>query len=204
MTLCTLANVKVALFPTGYTDVTDDALLTLYISAVTGEVAEYTGRQFETDAAPTAYYFDIAYRSRSLYVPAGVQSVTSLEVATTSQPASGGTYTTVTAAHVLLRPLAMERRAGFPADTIVISDLNTASWFSPGYNTVRATMTCGFAAVPAEIERLAVALVIRRFQARKGGQADTIGGDDFGGPSLRFMSTDERMLLDRYSDPSVG
>lgn len=202
--LCTLANVKVAVFPTGYTDTTDDTLLQLYIDAVTGEVAEYTGRQFVTDAAPTAYYFDIAYRSRSLFVPAGVQSVATLEYATTSQPAAGGTYATVTAANVLLRPLPVDRRAGFPADTIMISNLDTTAWFHPGYNTVRATMTCGFAAVPAEIERLAVAVVVRRWQARKGGQTDTIGADDFGGTLLRFMAPEEKALLDRYADPSVG
>ena len=205
--LCTLANVKVALFPTGYTDTTDDALIQLYIDAVTGEVAEYTGRQFVTDAAPTDYYFDIARSgTRSLYIASGVQSVTTLSFATTSQPASGGTYTAITAAHVLLRPVIQERRSGFPADTIVISDLNTqlGGGFSIGYNTVKATMTCGFATVPAEIERLALALVVRRWQARKGGQTDTLGADDFGGPTLRFTSGEERMLLERYVDPSVG
>lgn len=204
--LCTLANVKVALFPTGYTDTTDDALIQLYIDAVTGEVAEYTSRQFVGDAAAADYYFDVSYRTRSLYIAQGIQDTPTPTVsyATRSQPASGGTYTAVTAANVLLRPLPVERRAGFPADTIVISDLDTTAWFNPGYNTVKATMTCGFAAVPAEIERLAVAITVRRWQARKGGQTDLIGASDFGGPLLRFTSPEEKALLDRYADPSVG
>lgn len=204
--LCTLANVKLAVFPTSYTDTTDDATLQLYIDAVTGEVAEYTGRQFVTDASATDYYFDIGRPSKSLYVASGVQSVTALSFATTSQPASGGTYTAITAAHVLLRPLLADRRAGFPADTIVVSDLNTqvSAGFYVGYNTVKATMTCGFAAVPAEIERMALACVVRRWQARKGGQLDSIGASDFGGPALRFMAPEEKALLDRYADVSVG
>lgn len=204
--LCTLANVKLALFPTGYTDTTDDALLQLYIDAFSGEVAEYTSRQFVGDAAPTDYYFDIPGLTpyRSLYVPNGVQSVTFLGFAKTSQPETGGTYTAVTAANILLRPKVQDRRAGFPADTILISDLDLTSAFYPGYNTVKVTMTCGFAAVPAEIERLAVANVVRRWQARKGGQADNIGASDFGGQLLRFMSVEERALLDRYTDIPVG
>lgn len=204
--LCTLANVKLALFPTGYTDTTDDTTLQSYIDGVTGEVAEYTSRQFVTDAAPTDYYLDIGRATKSLYIPAGVQSVTTLSFATTSQPASGGTYTAITAAHVLLRPLPVDRRSGFPADTIVVSDLNTqiSAGFYVGYNTVKATMTCGFATVPAEIERLALAIVVRRWQARKGGQTDTIGAPDFGGSVLRFTSPEERSVLDRYADPSVG
>jgi hypothetical protein len=204
--LCTLANVKVALFSTGFTDTVDDALLQLYIDAVTGEVQEYTCRQFVTDAAPSDYYFDIAGNSpnRSLYVANGVQSCTALGFAKVSQPASGGTYTSVTAANILLRPLAVDRRAGFPADTIVISDLDLTTYFYPGYNTVKATMTCGFAAIPAEIERLALALVIRRWQARKGGQGTDIGAGDFGGSVLHAIWPEERALLDRYVDVAVG
>jgi len=204
--LCTLANVKLALFPTGYTDTTDDALLQLYIDAFTGEVQEYTDRQFVSDAAPTDYYFDIPgfTPNRSLYIENGVQSVTFLGFAKVSQPASGGTYTTVTAANILLRPLVQDRKPGFPADTILISDLDVTSAFYPGFNTVKVTMTCGFAAVPPEIERLAVANIVRRWQARKGGQSDSIGASDFGGPLLRFMSAEERALLDRYVDPTVG
>ena len=202
--LCTLANVKVALFPTGYTDATDDALIQLYIDAVTGEVQEYTQRQFVTDAAASDYYFDIDRPSTTLYVPQGVQSVTTLGYAKVSQPATGGTYTTVTAAYVLLRPLLKDRRGGFPADTIQISDLDVTSRFYNGYNTVKVNGVFGFATVPAEIERLALAIVVRRWQARKGGQSDTIGPSDFGGDVLRFISGEERALMDRYQDPSVG
>ena len=36
--LCTLANVKLVLFPTGYTDTTDDTILQSYIDAFTAEV----------------------------------------------------------------------------------------------------------------------------------------------------------------------
>jgi hypothetical protein len=199
-----VADVKVALFPTGYTDTNDDALIQAYIDAVTGEVAEYTGRQFVT-VPSTDYYFDIARPSRSIYVPAGVQSVTTLGFATASQPATGGSYTTITAAHVLIRPLAADRRSGFPGDVIVVSDLNTQlSAFTVGYNTVKANMTCGFAAVPAEIERLAVALVVDRFQTRKGSNTGTLGPADFGGPFTGRMGAEEKMLLDRYSDVSVG
>jgi hypothetical protein len=202
--LCTLANVKLAIFPTSYTDTTDDVTLQLYIDAVTGEVQEYTGRQFVSDTGATDYYFDVAALSRTLYIAQGVQSVTAVSYAKTSQPASGGTYTAITAANILLRPLAQVRRSGFPADTLVITDTDAISWFYPGYNTVKVNGTLGFATVPAEIERLAVAIVVRRWQARRGGQSNDIGASDFGGPILRFMSGEERSLLERYVDVSVG
>lgn len=203
--LCTLANLKLAIFPTSYTDTTDDTTLQLYIDRLTDEVQEYCSRQFVGDTGASDYYFDVDRKSRSLYVPDGITSVATVSYAQTSQPASGGTYTAVTAANVLLRPLAGDRRQGFPADTIVISDVDTtAAAFYPGYNTVKVNMIRGWPAVPATIEGLAIAVITRRWQARRGGQADSVGSSDFGGPLLRFMSAEERMTLDRYADPSVG
>jgi len=202
--LCTLANVKLALFPTSYTDTTDDTVIQSYIDGFTAEVQSYTQRQFVGDASPMDYYFDVARQSRSLYVPQGVQSVTYLGFATKSQPETGGTYTQVTAANVLLRPKVQDRRTGFPADYVVISDLDTTSYFYYGYNTVKMTGTCGFAAVPAELERIAVAVVVRRWQARRGGQTNDIGDPTLGGTLLRFMSGEEKATLDDYRNPSVG
>jgi hypothetical protein len=203
--LCTLANVKLALFPTGYTDTTDDTVIQSYIDALTDEVQEYTGRQFVVDSGATDYYFDVDRKSRKLVIPQGIATVSTVGYALTSQPATGGTYTTVNAAYVLLRPLLVDRRQGFPADSIEISDLDTtSSAFYPGYNTVKINGTLGFPTVPATIERLAVAIVIRRWQARRGGQSDTIGPPGFDGSILRFMSPEERATLDRYVDVPVG
>lgn len=202
--LCSLANVKLVIFPTGYTDTTDDAIIQSYIDGFTAEAQEYTARQFVGDTIDTDYYFDVVRQGRSLYLPNGAQSVTSVGYAKTSQPASGGTYTTITAANILLRPLVQDRRPGFPADSLMISDLDPTSYFYYGYNTVKVTMKAGFAAVPNDIERVAVAVVVRRWQARKGGQADLIGDPTLGGSLLRFMSGEEKGVLDRYSDPTVG
>lgn len=206
MGLCTLANVKLALFPTGFTDTTDDATLTLYIDAVSREIQEYTGRQFETDAAPVAYKFDVpgTTPTRSLYIQQGVQSFTFFGFATVSQPQSAGSYTAVTASNILLRPQLQDRRPGFPADTLVVSDLDLTTRFYPGYNTISVTGTFGFAAVPPDIERIALAIIVRRWQARKGGQTDTIGPPDFGGDVLRFTSPEERAVLNRYRHVTVG
>lgn len=202
--LVSLANVKLAVFPTSYTDTTDDTTLQAYIDRVTAEIQEYTGRQFVGDTIDTDYYFDVARAGKSLFLAQGIQSVTSLGYAKVSQPASGGTYTTIAAASVLLRPLPAQRRAGFPADTVVITDLDVTDYFYPGYNTVKLTGKLGFVAVPADIEGVALAITVRRWQARKGGQTDTIGPVDFGGTLLRFTSPEERSVLDRYVDPSVG
>jgi hypothetical protein len=203
--LCTLANLKLVLMPTSYTDTTDDTTLQLYIDRFTDEVQEYCSRQFVVDTGSTDYYFDVDRKSRELYIPDGISTVTTVSYATTSQPASGGTYTAVTAANVLLRPLLTDRRQGFPADTIVISDVDiTAAAFYPGYNTVKVNMIRGWPTVPPTIEGLAIAVITRRWQARRGGQADSVGASDFGGPLLRFMSAEERMALDRYVEPVVG
>lgn len=204
--LVTLANVKLAIFPTSYTDTTDDTTIQAYITRVNAEIQEYTQRQFIGDSAAADYYFDVSRQGKSLYISQGIQDTPTPTVsyATKSQPASGGTYTAVTAANVLLRPLAAERRAGFPADTVVISDLDTTAWFYPGYNTVKVNAKLGFAAVPADIEGVALAIVVRRWQARKGGQTDSIGAPDYGGTLLRFTSPEERAVLDRYADVTVG
>jgi hypothetical protein len=202
--LCTLANLKLVLMPTSYTDTTDDTTLQLYIDRFTDEVQEYCCRQFVVDSGSTDYYFDIDRVSKELYIPDGISTVATVGYATTSQPASGGTYTTITAANVLLRPLLADRRQGFPADTIVISDLDTTSRFYPGYNTVKVNMAKGFPTVPATIEGVAIAVIARRWQARRGGQADSVGSSDFGGPLLRFMSAEEHMTLERYVEPAVG
>lgn len=204
--LVSLATVKLAIFPTSYTDTTDDTTIQAYITRVNAEIQEYTQRQFLGDTSAADYYFDVSRQGKSLYISQGIQDspTPTVAYANRSQPASGGTYTTVTAANVLLRPLAAERRQGFPADTIVISDLDVTAWFYPGYNTVKVNAKLGFAAVPADIEGVALAIVVRRWQARKGGQTDTIGAPDFGGTLLRFMSPEERAVLDRYADITVG
>ena len=202
--LCTLANLKLVLFPTSYTDATDDAVLQLYIDALTDEIQEYTCRMFVGDAALTDYYYDIPRTTTQLYVPEGINTLNTVGYATTTQPASGGTYTTITATNYFLRPLPQDRRVDFPADTIVITPTDAVDQFYPGYNTVKINAKLGFAAVPAAIERIAIAIITRRWQARRGGQADGIGTSDFGGPLLRFTSAEEMRVLDRYVDPGIG
>jgi hypothetical protein len=200
--LCSLTNLKLTIRDA---DTVDDTILQLYIDALTDEVQDYTKRQFVADAAAADYYFDGPLEfARELAVPSGFSGTITVGYAMVSQPASGGTYTTITAASVLQRPLAAYRRPGFPADRIVISDLDlTAAGFYPGYNTVKINMARGFAAVPPALERWAVAVLAMRFNSRTSGGPDS-GPDDFGGSLLSSLTAGQLSFLDQYAYQVVG
>lgn len=200
--LCTLADVKLRLWPDGdTTDTTSDSLLNEFIPQATEDIQGYCGRQFVADTVDVAYYFDMRARTRVLYVPKGIFSVTTLEVAVQTQPPSGGTYTTMAATTYNLRPTAANRTLGpgQPPDELELSDSPSGQTFYAGYNTVRLTGKLGWLSVPVTINAVALAAVIRRYAARQSGQVPFIGGEGFGGPTLRYTSPEEREQLDRYA-----
>src|SRR3954470_1309144 len=98
--LCTTAQVKSRL---NITDGTDDALISELIDQVSGWVETYVGRKLVAEDA-TTYVFDTE-AGYVLRIPRGIRSITSMGVApTVHQPDTGGTYTVIPAADILLRP----------------------------------------------------------------------------------------------------
>lgn len=197
--LCTLAQVKAQ---NGIPDTTDDAVLTTFIDSVSAFIQGYTSRKFNPISSAT-YYFDTR-AGYVLRVPIGIRAVTLLEVATSHQPDSGGTYTTVAASDYILRPRPYEGMDGWPYTEIQISRATltgTITAFGTYQNGARVTMTAGFASVPLDIQSVCIDAVIAAYQARSDGTSSTLGADDISIAPWRdyFMrGSPQRAILDRY------
>lgn len=203
--ICSLWDVKQELGRTGTTDTADDELILEHIRQVTSTILGYTGRQFVRSPASgtTTLLFDVHNAGRLLRVPKGIAAATTLEVATSSQPESGGTYTTVTAAEWFLRPVSSERDHGWPATSIVISDVSGSS-FTQGYNTVRLTGALGWATVPADVQGIGIRSAAAATLAKGSvGNAVPIGPNG-GVTVLRNISPADRETLDWYRALAVS
>lgn len=169
--LCTTAQVKTRL---GITDAGVDALISEYIDQVSDWISEYTGRKLVPDAGAT-YTFD-TLRGSIIEIPRGIRAVTSLGLSAVDQPDSGGTYTTVAAADIALRPLTQDRPTGWPAFRVVV--LGGAWRVSTARNGAKIVGDFGFAAAPPEVQGVALDAVVAAFKSRKMGTSGVIGGDD--------------------------
>lgn len=201
--ICSLWDVKQEL---GTTSTTDDELLTEKIRQIGALIQGYTGRRFVRTPASgdDTFYFDVATSGRRLSIPVGIASATVLEVATGTQPESGGTFTTVTAAEWWLRPVESERDYGWPATSIHLSD-QSSSYFAVGYNTVRLTGALGWSAVPYDIQAIAQRAVVSSYMSKGSGA----GGVAAVGPTgamtiLRAISPADAKTLDWYRVQVVG
>ena len=192
--ICSLWDVKQDL---GETAATNDELIIEKIRQVGAEIMNYTGRRFVRTPASgtTTFLFDITYGCRTLRIPQGIASATVLEVATSTQPESAGTYATVTAAEWWLRPIMAERDYGWPATQVVISDVS-GSMFYPGYNTVRVTMALGWDKVPYDVQAIASRAVIGSYMSK--GSPTGIVGPSGATIMLRNISPADRETLDLY------
>jgi gp6-like head-tail connector protein len=199
--LCTTAQVKVRL-GIAVGDTVDDALISELIDQVSSWIEDYTGRIL-VPVASADYYFDTR-AGYVLRVPIGIRAVTFLGVATSSQPDSGGTYTTIPAADYLLRPKAQDAPSGWPFQEIWISRgtlTGTISKFATLANGAKVTMTAGFATTPLDVTAVAIDAVVAAKQAIGNGASSVIGADDLAIPPWsQFFSrgSPQRGTLDRY------
>lgn len=204
--LCTTAQVKSRL---GITDVTDDALLSELIDQVSDWVELSTHRKLVPDDAAT-YVFDTE-PGYVLRIPRGIRVITSMGVApSVHQPDAAGTYTTVPAADILLRPKSVDLPPGWPPTEVRISRgvlVGTISAFGRIDNGCTITGNFGFAATPPAIVALAIEAVAIGYQLRKNGASAAIGAD--GMPAaLLDVGTDTvrswRATLGMYRAPAIG
>lgn len=200
--LTTTAEVKARIFTAGTVDTDDDALISSLIDQVTAWIQTYVGRRLVPEAGAT-YTFD-TQDGYVLRIPKGIRAVTTLGVATTHQPDSGGSYTTVPASDFLLRPLAADRVEGWPATEIRFSR-GTLSGTIPRFyradNGARIVGDFGPAAVPLDIAAVCLDAVVSAYMNRKDGASGVIGADDTALPPwARFFSrgSPQRATLDRW------
>jgi hypothetical protein len=195
--LCSLYDVKQALGSTVAATADDEQIID-DIRAVTRFIESHCGRWFVPRplSGDDTILFDVECSDNVLWVPKGVRSITTLGLATSDQPDSGGSYTTVT--DYLLRPTEMDRSVGWPYTRIEFP-WSSSNYFTAGHNTVSITGAFGFSEVPPDISRIGVTLVValHREAGSSGGDTVTItlGGDRV---YERALSHRDRMTLDWY------
>jgi hypothetical protein len=203
--LTTTAKVKTRLFPAGATDTNDDTLISDLIDQVSAWIQSYTGRKFVAEAAAT-YTFD-TQSGYVLRIPRGIRAITSFGLASLAhQPDSGGTYTTISAANLLLRPLSGDRPEGWPATEVRFSRASSYV-FGTIENGATITGDFGWASIPPDIAAVAIDAVVAAYASRKNGASSVLGADDLALPPWsQFFSrgSPQRGTLDRYRHWALG
>lgn len=206
--LCTTAQVKARLQSSAGGVVftaADDTLISELIDQVSDWIQHYTGRKLVPVNSAT-YILD-TQAGYVLRFPMGIRAVSALGVNTTAhQPDSGGSYTAVTAANILLRPSPADLPVGWPATEIRLLRGNTQGLvFNTIENGASLTCTAGFAATPPDIAGVTIDAVVAAFQNRKAGASGVIGAD--GTPVIPWANffmkgSPQRGTIDRYRYPS--
>ena len=196
---CTIAQVKARINPAGVSDTVDDTMLTEMVEQVSDWIAHFTGRKLVPDNAAT-YTFDTT-SGYVLRIPKGIRTVTSMGIATLShQPDTGGTYTTLSAATIMLRPASGDLPQGWPFFEVRLSRATTSA-FASIENGATVTGNFGFAATPPDIQAVTIDAVVAAYQNRKLGTSGVIGAEgDAIVPWVSYFSSGspQRSTLERY------
>lgn len=180
-----------------YTDTASDEELLEFIRVASAEIESWTGRWLAPRGTAT-YLFSPTTTARRLWVPRGIRTITSLGYATTDQPDTAGTYTTVTATDYTLQPPEFDRTLGWPATSVALRDVSAVAFYA-GINTVTITGTWGWAEVPYDIQSVALSRVVDLYRNRSASGADTFTiGVDGERTWTRSWSHRDRQTLERY------
>ena len=202
--LVTITQVKNRLDPSGTVNTNDDALLTELVEQVTSFVQGFTGRRIVAEDAATKL-FDTIY-GNVLRIPLGIRTITSIGVASTHQPPTGGSYTTLTPASVLMRPIASDLPQGWPFLEVRLPRTNTQGLFSTAENGCTITGNFGWAATPPDLAAVCIDATVVAFQMRRNGASSAIGPDATQLPPwVAYFSptSPQRATLERYRYGSV-
>lgn len=189
-------NVKVRL-NIGTADTTDDALLTTIVGQVNDWIEDEVGRPIGPLTAQT-YTFD-GDGSDCLYIRNGIRTITTLSIA----PVTGDAKVAET--NFVLLPRTQDRRSGWPAFEVKLTDLSVVRFYQ-GYSNVEIVGDFGWAAIPPDLTEVAEVACVRAWHARQTGQTDIVGTDETGNPVVsRFVSGKDMKTIRRYKvDYLVG
>ena len=181
----------------GTADTTDDALITTICGQVNDWLEDEIGRPVGPLASQT-YTFD-GDGSDCLYVRQGIRTITTLSIA----PVTGDTKVAET--NFVLLPRVQDRRTGWPAFEVKLTDLSTAVFYR-GFGNVEIVGDFGWEAIPPDLKEIAEVAVVRAWHARQTGQTDIVGTDETGNPVVsRFISGKDMKTIRRYKvDYLVG
>lgn len=200
--LVTTAQVKARL---NISDTNDDTLISELIDQVSSFIESTTGRKFAPDNAAT-YVFDTDEGS-ALRIPYGIRTITSMGVSSSHQPDSGGTYTTIPAADILLRPKAVDAMIGWPFTEVWITRgtlAGTIRYFSRADNGCTITGNFGFATVPPDVQAACIDAVVAAYAVRKMGASGVIGAEGTAMPPWSAFfghGSPQMQTLTRYAAP---
>lgn len=202
--LVTIAQVKARLDPSGVVNTNDDTLLTELVEQVTSFVQGFTGRRIVAEAGATKL-FDTTY-GNVLRIPAGIRAITSIGTAQTHQPDSGGSYTSLTAAQVLKRPITSDLPQGWPYLEVRLPRSNTQGLFATAENGCTITGDFGWLATPPDLQAVCIDATVVAFQMRRNGASGAIGPDATQLPPwVAYFSptSPQRATLERYRYASL-
>lgn len=170
----------------------DDDILSDYIGIVQSHLVALLG-MFLGPTTVTQILLDgrdALSDGKWLYVPFGIQSLTSVET-------YDGTWATVTPTDLVSRPRVHDPRIdpNQPTTMLMFKDDVDGS-FPTGYEDVRIIGTLGWPEPPAKLGEIADTLVVKMYQARQTGQRDFVGTDEEGNPLIsRFLSGEDKRVL---------
>jgi hypothetical protein len=193
----TAALVKARLFAAGVTDTADDTLIGTICDQVNQFIESPQGCGRILAPVTSGTYLVDGNGLRRLFFPRGLRAVTELKIG----DYTGDTRDVIAATDYFLRPTATDRKPGWPAEWIELSDLSTLTHriFHRGYETVSITGTTGWNAIPDDIIDAALTTSVRAWHARQSGQADVIGNDETGAPLVsRYVSGYHWSILRAY------
>lgn len=210
--LCSVYDLKQRL---GTTSSADDELLLEIIREVSDDIEDYVGQWLAprpTDPTDTmTLVFDVPgdylwWPRRSVALEysgkrVGIRSFTSAGYASTSQPDTGGTFTSIPAASLVIRPRPASTDPGLRLEFLATG---SGGFFWTGQNTITVTGSFGPASVPPRIQSVALAMATRRYMGKETAAAAIGLGPDGGVKLLGDISPAMRNTLDRMRVPNVA
>lgn len=181
-------------------DDTDDAFLIDAIDAADAWMRGEMHGIFIGPSTDTSRTFDLPKASRTVFIPGGVRSVSSLQI----REYTGGPLQTILASDYVLRPQAWQRLAGMTTDRIEFVDsigiTGSYTHFYAGYGTAVVNSTAfGPEKVPPDLSRIATTVVIWLHRSRAAGEGAVIGNIDTGELIVnRVLTPFDGWTLQRY------
>lgn len=200
--LCSVYDVEQEL---GQTLTANDKEMVLEkIRQVSAAIEGFTGRWF----APRPLSGTTTYRThtrsgRVLRIPKGIRSITTLSVATTDQPTSGGTYTAATATDYYIDPPDIERDANWPGTSVRFRSTSGTLFYDASFG-VEIVGAFGWASVPFDVQGVAIRAVVRRYIGKGGGGAAVAIGPEGTEILLPDLSGSDRRVLEWYRSIPVA
>lgn len=192
----TAAGLKARLFNDGTTVTADDTVLGTVCDQVNQYIETFTGRVL-APVTSADYLLDVPQPTTRLHFPRGFRAVSAVSVG----DYTGATRVALASSDYFIRPAVHNRRPGWPATWLHLSDAcTTRSYFPEGFDIVKVTATTGWDAIPDDITDVALTAATRAWHSLQAGQQDIVGTDEMGRPLVsRFFSARDLGTLRTYS-----